>query len=398
MSLRVLMLAPTPFFGDRGCHVRILEEIRALQDVGARVLLLTYPAGKDVPDVDIRRLDSLEFLCGEKVGPQWGKLLLDAGLAAKSLGEASSFGPDIIHGHLHEGCLLGWILGGLLRVPVVFDYQGSLSGEMSHHGFIRAGSLPFAVFNRLEKLLNRLPSAVLASSDAMRRVEAGPESGKWAVVSDAVDTGRFRPMPRDEELARRFELPSDRPVCAFLGLLNTYQGMDLLLECAAYIKSVAGSKALHFLIMGYPGVDYYAGRAKELDVLEHVSFTGRVPYEDAPRYLSLADFAVAPKIATTESNGKVINYMACGLPTVALDTAVNRELLGTAGRYVPWKGRLRDGAKALGEALLDLARDPEERKRLSVLGVERVEKFFGRDRMSRELVNTYRAVLDNRRK
>ena len=30
------MLAPTPFFADRGCHVRILEEARAVIPLGAR--------------------------------------------------------------------------------------------------------------------------------------------------------------------------------------------------------------------------------------------------------------------------------------------------------------------------------------------------------------------------
>jgi len=395
MSLRVLMIAPTPFFGDRGCHVRILEEIRALQKAGARILLLTYPAGKDVADVEIRRLDSLKFLCKEKVGPQWEKLILDAGLTAKSLGWALSFKPDIIHGHLHEGCLIGSVAGGLLRVPVVFDYQGSLSGEMSHHGFVRAGSLPFAVFNRLERLLNELPSAVLASSEAMKRVEAGRRPGRWLVVSDAVDTGRFRTMQRDAGLARRLGLPSGATVCAFLGLLNAYQGVDLLLESIARVKS-AGDRTLHFLIMGYPGVEHYAGLARELGISERVTFTGRIPYEEASRYLNLADFAVAPKLAATESNGKIINYMACGLATVALDTAVNRELLGPAGYYVPWKGRLGQAAESLGEALLDMARDPEKRRRLAALGRERVEERFGLERMSRNLLEAYDTVIGGR--
>ena len=40
-GLRVLMIAPTPFFSDRGCHVRILEEARALQRAGAAVTIGT---------------------------------------------------------------------------------------------------------------------------------------------------------------------------------------------------------------------------------------------------------------------------------------------------------------------------------------------------------------------
>ena len=33
------MLAPTPFFADRGCHVRILEEARALLPLGVELRL-----------------------------------------------------------------------------------------------------------------------------------------------------------------------------------------------------------------------------------------------------------------------------------------------------------------------------------------------------------------------
>src|SRR6185312_15964810 len=52
---RILTLAPTPFFGDYGCHVRILEEMRALREAGHRPLLATYPYGRSLPELPIRR-------------------------------------------------------------------------------------------------------------------------------------------------------------------------------------------------------------------------------------------------------------------------------------------------------------------------------------------------------
>ena len=53
--LRVLMIAPTSFFSDYGCHVRIYEEAKILQKLGHRVTIVTYYNGKDVPGLDIRR-------------------------------------------------------------------------------------------------------------------------------------------------------------------------------------------------------------------------------------------------------------------------------------------------------------------------------------------------------
>ncbi len=387
-----MMIAPTPFFGDRGCHVRILEEIRALDEAGVRVLLLTYPAGKDVAGVDIRRLRDVGWRSGERVGPDVGKFFLDAVMFFAALREAKRFGPNIIHGHLHEGCLIGRFVGGFLGIPVVFDYQGSLSGEMAHHGFFRRSSLPFAAFRRIEKFIDNLPKLVLVSSGCMLRREAGGHSVPWRVAPDAVDVDIFRPFARDDELAQRLELPRNKPVCVFLGLLNRYQGVDLLLESIAAMKKKYGPK-VHFLAMGYPGVEYYTDRAAALGIDDCVTFPGRVPYEDAPRFLNLGDLAVAPKIAVTESNGKIVDYMACRLPTVALDTATNRELLGDAGYYVPWRGSETLAAPALAEAVAALADDESLRDKLGEMGRDRVVKLFNRKNLAEGLLAAYESVL-----
>src|SRR5450756_2614870 len=73
----VLKIAPTFFFADYGCHVRILEEIRVLTELGHRAVLCTYPSGQDVPGVDIRRAGLGPLNPGVKVGPARRKLILD---------------------------------------------------------------------------------------------------------------------------------------------------------------------------------------------------------------------------------------------------------------------------------------------------------------------------------
>jgi glycosyltransferase involved in cell wall biosynthesis len=44
---------------------------------------------------------------------------------------------------------------------------------------------------------------------------------------------------------------------------------------------------------------------------------------------------VAPKVSATEGSGKLLPYMAAGLPVAAFDTPVHREYLGELGVYAP---------------------------------------------------------------
>ena len=58
-SNKVLMIAPTPFFADRGCHVRILNAYLRLKKQGEDVTLLTYPIGRDIEGVRTLRVIQL---------------------------------------------------------------------------------------------------------------------------------------------------------------------------------------------------------------------------------------------------------------------------------------------------------------------------------------------------
>ena len=87
--------------------------------------------------------------------------------------------------------------------------------------------------------------------------------------------------------------------------------------------------------MGFPNEAAYRDAADAAGLAGHMHFTGRVPYADAPEMLRVLDIAVAPKRSESEGNGKVLNYMAAGLPVVAYDGPVARELLGDAGLRVP---------------------------------------------------------------
>ena len=116
-------------------------------------------------------------------------------------------------------------------------------------------------------------------------------------------------------------------------------------------------------------------------------FTGRVPYADAPEMLRVLDIAVAPKRSESEGNGKVLNYMAAGLPVVAYDGPVARELLGDAGLRVP-VGSL----EGLAEALLRYLADADLRTRHGRALRQRVEHMYGWDRQIQHVIRVYQSL------
>ena len=147
---------------------------------------------------------------------------------------------------------------------------------------------------------------------------------------------------------RALGIPADAKVIVYLGLLAEYQGTSLLLEATKRI--VAEHPNVYLLLMGFPGVDVYQREASHWALRDHVRFTGRVPYEDAPIHLALGDAAAAPKLSLTEGSGKLLNYMAMALPTVAFDTPVAQEYLGRDG-FLAERGDVDSLAEQLKAAL-----------------------------------------------
>ncbi len=394
---RILMIAPTSFFLDYGCHVRILEEARVLQKMGHRVTLLTYYLGRDLPDLEIIRTRPTPWRADYEVGSSLHKIAFDLFLGWEGVKTVLRRRFDLIHGHLHEGALIGYFLSRLQRIPLVADFQGSLTSEMVDHHFLDPDGRWRRWMHLLELRISQMPDLIITSTQrAAYMLEREFNCSDWRVhpLPDCVNLDAFRPdvLTADEIAARRkgLGIPPGHFVIAYLGLLADYQGTPILVQAARLLKQCGAN--VHFLIMGFPGVMQYAKMSEALGVADRVTFTGKVPYEEAPEHLALGDIAIAPKISATEGAGKILNYMAMGLPTVTFDTTVNREYLGSLGVYV----RRQDGAVGLSDAILSLSHAPEWREELGRRLRARATRHFSWERSGRQLVNVYQKVLRNR--
>lgn len=400
MPYRILTIAPTSFFSDYGAHVRILEEMRHLQRRGHSILLCTYHIGNNVPGIPTRRSLDVPWKQGVMVGSSRHKLYFDVALAATVQRAAHAFKPHLVHAHLHEGALLGWTVRQLRGVPLVFDYQGSLTAEMLDHSFLRPNSPFMRPLKWLEGRIDFAADAVITSShnaEGALRAFTGDYSDRIGTVADAVNVATFSPPSTVLEhtasvaLKHSLGIQDGSRVVVYLGLLAPYQGTDLLLEAAAIMKREWGMSNLHFLVMGFPGVDSYRAQADRLGLNGTVSFPGRIPYADAPRYLALGDVAVAPKLSATEGAGKIGNYMAMALPVVTFDTPVSREYLGALGVYAE-RGNSRSLAERLRQVLDDVPRYREVGRKLRQRSIAEMSWESATSRIE----EVYRRALERR--
>ncbi len=388
---RVLMVAPTSFFADYGCHVRIREEARVLRSLGCRVTICTYHNGRDIDGLDIRRTLSIPWRQGYEVGSSRHKIAFDALLFLRALGVVPQVRPDVIHAHLHEGALIGAVLSRLFRVPLVFDYQGSLTSEMVDHRFISPTGHVYGPLRRLERTIDRSSSHIVTSSAnaaAQLVADFGCHPERVTPIADCVDTDMFHPLPEVERLRirRAWGIPDGHTVVVYLGKLAEYQGTGHLLKAARVVSAARGD--VHFVVGGYPYVDEYRAEAQALGIADRCTFTGRVDYTaDAPGLLAVGDVALSPKMSETEGAGKILNYMATGLPTVAFEGPVSREFLGALGVYAP-----RGDVDGLARGILELVAAPEMRAALGAALRERAVARFSWLQAGQSLLSIYRAV------
>jgi len=395
---KVLMIAPTSFFADYGCHVRIYEETRILEKLGHTVTIVAYRNGDPVPGLDIRRTLPIPWRKDYIVGSSRHMFVFDALLALKTLQILLFERFDVIHAHLHEGALIGVILGEIFGIPVVFDFQGSATEESIDHGFIKRDGFLYKVLRSLESWINHsspiiLPSSANAERILLDKFDCKPE--QIQILPDCVNTDVFKPASEFDQnelqtLRQNLGIPNNAKVIVYLGLLTEYQGTGLLLQAMQRIQSV--NPDVYLLLMGFP-VNVYRPKATELGLEDRVIFTGKVPYAKAPIYLALGNVAVAPKISLTEGAGKLLNYMAMALPTVAFDTPVANEYLGLDGIYAKL-GDVEDLADKLLRCLdtVEAEQDPDAALLYKSIGLrlrQRAARHFAWKKAGHQIANIY---------
>ncbi|MCX6784076.1 MAG: flippase-like domain-containing protein [candidate division WWE3 bacterium] len=370
--MKILMIAPTPYFSDRGCHVRIYEEAEALKRAGHEVVITTYHLGRDLGDFKILRTPKIPWYKKTAAGASWHKFYLDFFLLLLTAKTLITFKPDIIHAHLHEGAFIAMILRRFFKRPIVFDYQGSLSSESVDHHFVKPNNPILKLAKFMEQKVNEGAEFVITSAPRNLKV------AHLETVCDGVDTNILKP-----------DLSRHKPqTFVYLGLLGEYQGTDLMLQAFAIV--IEKFPQAQLIIGGFPKIEYYKDMSKKLGIGSQVEFVGAVDYSKIGDFLNRGQFAIAPKVSTTEANQKMLTYMACGLPVVAFNTEINAKMLGSTELLAT----LGDAESLASRMIFLLTQSLEQILFLGEANRVQAEEKFSWERTGEKILEVYKKAIE----
>jgi hypothetical protein len=138
--LNVLVLAPHPFYQDRGSPIALSAVLRVLSERGDQIDLIVYHEGKDVhyDKVTIHRIYNIPFINHIRPGFSWKKVICDIFLFFKTMRLVLRNHYHVVHA-VEESVFIALVLKWLFKIPYIYDMDSSLPQQLvERYSFLRA--------------------------------------------------------------------------------------------------------------------------------------------------------------------------------------------------------------------------------------------------------------------
>jgi len=168
----------------------------------------------------------------------------------------------------------------------------------------------------------------------------------------------------------------------FVSHYNYYRNFEVLIGAMPFIKQWLGSRPVVLFLTcrlaagANPGgyrPDSATRLIHELGLSDDVVELGSVPYRSLHHVYNAADIYVSPAYAESFAH-PLVESMSAGLPIVASDLAVHREVCASAALYFK-----RFSPQHLAERVVEIAKSPQLAAQLSKAGVGRSTVFSWRN-------------------
>jgi glycosyltransferase involved in cell wall biosynthesis len=353
--VKILMIAPEPFFEPRGTPFSEFHRIRALVELGHTVDLVTYPFGKDVtmPGLRVFRAMRPPFIKEVRIGPSLAKIPLDGLLTITVIRRALSERYDAVHSH-EEGSFIGVVLAAMLGVPHLYDMHSSLPQQLTNFAFSRSRVL-HRIFEVLERFVIRRSRVVIVICPHLEEtVRAIDRVVPTVLIENSPGSGDTPIAGSGSRIRQELGLTVDSPMVLYTGTFEAYQGLDLLFAAAWHVLQ-RRAEVKFVLAGGRPDQIEAARTAAGAAGVQHaVIFAGQRPAEEIPAFLDAADALVSPRSSGTNTPLKIYQYLRSGRPIVATRLLTHTQVLDDDVAY------LSEATPAgFGAAILEALADPD---------------------------------------
>ena len=386
----ILLLAPEPFFVRRGTPFNVRAMLKVLARAGYDVHLLCYPIGEDISinGVTIHRCAKIPGLASVPIGPSWCKIAYDIPFFFSAIWLTFLRRFDVIHGVEEAGIIAG-LISFFNRVPYVFDMDSSMPEQLEKSGFIKSSPL-LKFVSKIEGFFLRRARAILTVCEAL--------SDKAKIQAANIPIYQIEDFPVEDadkvdvsllkKLKEQYRKDS-RKILLYTGNLESYQGIDLLLDSCALLKQQ--TKEFLLLIVGgsVEQVDHYSTKCKELNIADKVVFIGQRPTQEMGTFMALADVLVSPRSEGENTPLKLYSYMAADRAIVASSIRTHTQVLDEQSAFLA-----KPEKEPFSKALISALEDSDLARRKAKKALQLVETRYSFKQFSENLERLYRDILD----
>ncbi|MBA2458379.1 MAG: glycosyltransferase family 4 protein [Gemmatimonadales bacterium] len=385
--MRILLLAPHPFYQARGTPIAVKMVLEFLGARGHQVDVLTYHEGMDVsiPNCRIHRIPRVPGVSNIRPGFSFKKLVCDGVMFASCLRMMRRNRYDLVHA-VEEAAFIAVVMKSLTGVPYVYDMDSSLAEQMID-SFPRL-EMAYPALRRFEAAAVRRSAGVLTVCAALEDVAHGHAPG--TPVGRVEDTTLLSDTRNPNGTALLPNETAGAPVAMYVGNLEHYQGIDLLLE--GFRHTLDRVPEARLVIVGGRDDDIarYTRRCAALGIRPAVLFLGPKPVTVLADLLREADVLVSPRLKGLNTPMKIYSYLDSGTAVLATRLRTHTQVLDDRTAYLVDPEPL-----ALGSGLAALLRDPSLRQRLASHAKDYVQREFTPEAARRKLESFY-AMIESR--
>lgn len=363
----VLFLAPQPLYEDRGSPIAVHLFLKVLSERGDQIDVVTYHVGKSVEynNITIHRTANVPFIHTIQAGFSWKKLLCDFLMLFKIVPLILRKRYQLVHA-VEEAVFFALLLKIFFKIPYVYDMDSSLSQQMVEQ---LPWLAPFSpIFSYFEGLAVKNAQVVVPVCDALALDIAKHRPKKVVLLYDVSLLPGIEPQ---EHRALKTELLLDGLVGTYVGNLQSYQGIDLLLESFALVLDQTQAADLVIVGGSDEDIEKYQAKSRDLNISHKVHFLGPKPVDELGIYLSSADILLSPRIIGKNTPMKIYSYLHSGKAVLATNILSHTQVLNQE------VAMLADPSpKDYAQALVRLLKDENLRLKLGRAGKELVEEKY----------------------